>query len=1039
MRLALMITWLLGFSSTVIAQYDSAYEREINASTYLLTRNTYTDMMIGPAGFVWLGGKNGLIRYDGTNLNYFFLDGYKKIINNYVVDIMYIKAERKLLVRLKSGEVFTVKNEIPTVHSTKLAGMDYKMEVNGAFPSTVLFDRFNIPVDTLIDKYNWSKKSLSVLTVNATDFLVESRQPTKLYYYKNGEKYRDIDIDTKFSKFGSSGSHLFLIDDQHRPFLFNNDQYTFTETTVDLPTIPGDSKEIKLKDFSVFSDDYSSNIFYVYKNFFFLLQPSADGKSAKLVLQYKSRERRLVANIVYDTLNKTFFVLTQNHGFFQIKKQTIRTDDINKLVPDSVNSMTVINYSVLKKNDSVAVVPSGFSLTNTSSRLVVQKMGKLFGNRETLGIDANGNVLCAESQHVFYYSPKDNYHVKHVYNAAFNDSNRHYIPLLYPEADSVWVCSRRAVFCLTKKVSKLLYRLKSNNIGTYPDPCLFYRLSDHDAYISSPNGLYKIRTSYPYRMDTIPEFKDVAVRHILPYKNVLILSTYGKGLWIQADNRFYRVPLRMHMPQLNQTHSTYIDNRGFLWIPTDNGLYKTDADMLVWYALHQPVNSYPFFQKLSEPDGIKNTEFNGGGTPSYAALKDRLIYPSMGGLVSFDPNEVSVAVIKSNIVLNSILKDDNIPVPNVQDSVYFDADERLLTVDFSVANYSTPENIQLDYRLDTTGEWTAIKMPGESKIRSVLVPQGEHTLYIRRRIGFGTDDFMYKQLWLFRKTYFYQQPWFYIISLLFLFALIWLTAFFRTRNLNRKRLVLQQLVDEQTSQLARSVELKDLLIGIISHDMIAPLKHVSLLAGILEKGLEKDPDKLYKALGDIKTTSDKILTNSWSIINWIKLNNKQMPVQKVPLKLQDLVAEVIATYQSLATAKGLTIRNDVDPSIMAEVDATIVATILNNLISNSIKYADKGEIIVRSRQDEKGNLVLTISDEGTGIQKDMLYTIRQVLANNTRALKNSPDSGTRLGYLLIAELARMHGATVSINSEPGQGTEVAIVIAKSPNKDDDQQ
>ncbi|HQD10814.1 MAG TPA: ATP-binding protein, partial [Flavihumibacter sp.] len=60
-------------------------------------------------------------------------------------------------------------------------------------------------------------------------------------------------------------------------------------------------------------------------------------------------------------------------------------------------------------------------------------------------------------------------------------------------------------------------------------------------------------------------------------------------------------------------------------------------------------------------------------------------------------------------------------------------------------------------------------------------------------------------------------------------------------------------------------------------------------------------------------------------------------------------------------------------------------------------------------------------------------------ANNTRALKNSPDSGTRLGYLLIAELARMHGATVSINSEPGQGTEVAIVIAKSPNKDDDQQ
>ena len=441
----LFLLWFCCFSSTILAQNGSIYERKINVSTFRSTGNTYTDMLMDSSGFIWLGGKDGLIRYDGIKLDYFAPDSSNKISDDFVVDIMYIKAEKKILIRFKSGEVFTIKNGIPVMYSNKIGKMDFKLNVHGAFPNTALFDKFNIPIDSLIVKHNWSRAGLSLMTVNSTDFIVASNQPNILYYYKKGNKFKEINIETEFHKFVSYGQHTFFVNTKNMLFLFDSSNYSFTNATMDLQGVVNKIGSVKLENFSVFCDEFSGNTFYVYKNQFFVLETDSSGRKAKLTYLFEANETRLLGNILYDNVSANFFLRTQNNYFFQIKRKAIQTNDVYKLIPDSLDALKAVNYCVLKINDSTAVIPSGFKIINGIKGLSFEKMGNVFGNRETIAVDASGNIVCARSERLFYYTSKEKYLVKHEYNKEFNNTNKYHIALIYPESDSLWVFSRRAV------------------------------------------------------------------------------------------------------------------------------------------------------------------------------------------------------------------------------------------------------------------------------------------------------------------------------------------------------------------------------------------------------------------------------------------------------------------------------------------------------------------------------------------------------------------------------------------------------------------
>ncbi len=223
---------------------------------------------------------------------------------------------------------------------------------------------------------------------------------------------------------------------------------------------------------------------------------------------------------------------------------------------------------------------------------------------------------------------------------------------------------------------------------------------------------------------------------------MFILSVHKDGLYVLKGRQFYKVPVSIDHQELASCHSTYIDKRGFIWITTDKGLYKSTAATLVESAL-RPATGLPFFFSFGKTDGIDNIEFNGRGTPTYAGLKNgQVFYPSMGGIVTFNPADVPDKIINTAPAIEKILI-DNKEADDSKDSIWLDPNFKYLTIDLVVPNFGEPKNLFLEYNLDNK-EWKKIPAIDKQRITLVDISSGDHRLVIRKRTGFGNTDYVYK-------------------------------------------------------------------------------------------------------------------------------------------------------------------------------------------------------------------------------------------------------------------------------------------------------
>ena len=127
--------------------------------------------------------------------------------------------------------------------------------------------------------------------------------------------------------------------------------------------------------------------------------------------------------------------------------------------------------------------------------------------------------------------------------------------------------------------------------------------------------------------------------------------------------------------------------------------------------------------------------------------------------------------------------------------------------------------------------------------------------------------------------------------------------------------------------------------------------------------------------------------------------------------------------------ENIIITNNVARSKFVEIDSNIFNTILNNLISNAIKYSNTGEIsIYLGETDSETKTILKIKDTGNGMSEDTLHAMNEIIKGNIHAITTTHKLSTGLGYIMIAELIRIHGLSLSVESHVNVGTIVSIVI-----------
>jgi signal transduction histidine kinase len=139
-----------------------------------------------------------------------------------------------------------------------------------------------------------------------------------------------------------------------------------------------------------------------------------------------------------------------------------------------------------------------------------------------------------------------------------------------------------------------------------------------------------------------------------------------------------------------------------------------------------------------------------------------------------------------------------------------------------------------------------------------------------------------------------------------------------------------------------------------------------------------------------------------------------------------MVERLTRDCQSIADLQRVRIHNDVPHDLVVHADPDLLVEVLQNLLSNALKYTSDGEIVVGGEHTDNA-IVCWVTDTGVGIPPDKLKLIFQERAGDP----NVPES-TGLGLAVVEKTMRLHRGRITVDSKPGRGSTFRVEFPKDP-------
>ena len=228
---------------------------------------------------------------------------------------------------------------------------------------------------------------------------------------------------------------------------------------------------------------------------------------------------------------------------------------------------------------------------------------------------------------------------------------------------------------------------------------------------------------------------------------------------------------------------------------------------------------------------------------------------------------------------------------------------------------------------------------------------------------------------------------------------------------------------QQNEELQHTVEGRDQLYSVISHDLRSPIGSIKMVLNMLILNLpaEKIGSDMYELLTTANQTTEDVFALLDNLLKWTKSQIGRMNVVIQDFDLVELLNGVIEIFAMVARTKQIDLRYEGVNRLLVTADMDMVKTIVRNLISNAIKFSSEGkEIVLRAIQ--KGSEVeVSVEDHGCGIseegQKKLLHSDSHF---STFGTKNEEGSG--LGLLLCSDFIKKNNGRLWFTSKEGQGS-----------------
>ena len=221
-------------------------------------------------------------------------------------------------------------------------------------------------------------------------------------------------------------------------------------------------------------------------------------------------------------------------------------------------------------------------------------------------------------------------------------------------------------------------------------------------------------------------------------------------------------------------------------------------------------------------------------------------------------------------------------------------------------------------------------------------------------------------------------------------------------------------------RLSRLDNMRNSFITTIIHELKRPISTLKMcVSGLDNKQMVDDPEIRKELLSETRTALDN-LSAYFSKLRDITFNNvEQIPLNIQSVNLHDLF-DTVAAATIRPSGKDVVVHNEIASDIVVSADRSHFYNILNNLVENAVKYSGDSVEIKASANADKGEVVLSISDNGNGIPSGDLKHIFQRFFRGKASVGEQPGMGLGLAYVKL--LVEAHGGEISAESTLGQGT-----------------
>jgi signal transduction histidine kinase len=230
----------------------------------------------------------------------------------------------------------------------------------------------------------------------------------------------------------------------------------------------------------------------------------------------------------------------------------------------------------------------------------------------------------------------------------------------------------------------------------------------------------------------------------------------------------------------------------------------------------------------------------------------------------------------------------------------------------------------------------------------------------------------------------------------------------------------------EAEQISKTLEERNLFTNVIAHEFRAPLTAINGYASFLaeSKNIKGDETKYVENI-QISTSRLLALVNDFLEVARIQSGKLNLKLEKV--ELEPVFFNVTETLKSTALEKGLTLAIVKSrQQLFLHTDKDRLTQVLTNIVSNSIKYTDKGSVTVMAESNPV-SLTIRIEDTGMGISADDQKKLFEAFMR-VGGVENSKTVGTGLGMWITKQLVEHLGGTIGVESIKGVGTHVVLTF-----------